>query len=61
MVQWQVTPVIVAFDGEHADPVQVQPLTVPGRDWEAFCGGRWRDMLEPVRAQVEGPGAAAGD
>lgn len=58
LVGWQVQPVIMADDGEHLEPVQVQPQVVQARNWQAFKDGGDVAALEGVRRQVEGTAAA---
>lgn len=53
LIGWQVTPVIMADDGDDLTPVQVAPQVIPAKDWQAFKDGGDEAALESVRAQVE--------
>lgn len=52
-VHFIVTPVLVADDGEHLAPIEVQPVTVSAADWPTFAAEQWPALLEQVQAQVD--------
>ena len=39
VVAWRVQPVVMADDGENLPPVNVQPVEIPAREWQAFKDG----------------------
>lgn len=57
VVKWIVQPVAVRDDGEHLTEIDLKPFGVPASRWEEWAGGGWRDTLEMLRAEVEGPAA----
>lgn len=59
VVRWLVQPVIMADDGEELTEVQVNPLVIAAREWEAWTAGGYQASLDQLRAQVEGPPAPA--
>lgn len=49
----------VADDGgEFPEEVQLNPVTIRGRDWAAFCGGDWQRAQESLQRQLSEPNAA---
>ena len=57
VVAWRVQPVVMADDGENLTPVNVQPVEIPAREWQAFKDGGDEEALASIREQVEGGGA----
>lgn len=54
VVGWRVQPILMTDDGEDLTPLNVQPVEVPARDWQAFKDGGDEAALAQVREQVEG-------
>lgn len=59
LIGWQVTPVLMADDGENLTPVPVDPQVIPAAQWAAFKDGGDQQALEGLRAQVEAVSAEA--
>lgn len=55
VVAWRVQPVVMADDGENLTPVNVQPVEIPAREWQAFKDGGDEEALASIREQVEAP------
>lgn len=51
-VQFIVTPVLVADDGETLTPVPAEPITVPASAWPTFATDQWPKALAEAEAQL---------
>lgn len=54
LVAWQVTPIVMADDGENLTPVPITATAIPAAQWQAFKDGGDAAALEQVRQQIEG-------
>lgn len=55
VVAWRVQPLVMADDGEHLTPVEVQPAEIPAAQWQTFKDGGDDAALAQVRAQLDQP------
>ena len=52
-VGWQVTPLLMADDGDDLRPVQTNSTQILAADWAAFKNGGDEEALAGLRAQIE--------
>lgn len=52
VIGWQVQLLAMADDGESLETVNVQPVTIPVKQWEEFKNGGDERAVAMVEAQV---------